>query len=202
LGNDIVTYREFPDFTVIEFDSIGFLSHSCSEVLRFEALLYTDGRVKLQYHTFEPAGCENYSATIGIQSGAWPDGIGLGYLCGSDGIDPVSGLAIWFYVPTTGSADNMGLTPDAFMLCNYPNPFNAVTEIRYDLPQNAHVSLVLYNTLGQEVRTLVNTAMPAGRQTAVWDGRDNLGCHLSSGLYILRLDAANATKVVKLVLIR
>ena len=72
---------------------------------------------------------------------------------------------------------------------NYPNPFNPSTTIRYSLPSAGKVTLKVYNLLGQEVRTLVNEVQPAGNQTAEWDGRNNSGNGLSSGVYIYRFVA-------------
>lgn len=72
---------------------------------------------------------------------------------------------------------------------NYPNPFNPSTTIRYALPEAAHVRLVVYNTLGQEVRVLIDAAQAAGRHAIAWDGRDAFGRRTATGLYIYRLTA-------------
>jgi len=89
--------------------------------------------------------------------------------------------------------------PTAFDLSqNYPNPFSAhgtfgnpTTNIKYQLPQAVQVSLTIYNMLGQEVRKLVSGQQPAGYHTAVWDGRDNAGRRVPSGVYHYRLQAGN-----------
>jgi photosystem II stability/assembly factor-like uncharacterized protein len=70
---------------------------------------------------------------------------------------------------------------------NYPNPFNASTMIEYKLPQAAKVILKIYNSAGQEVRTLVNVAQSVGWQSVRWDGRDDLRQPLSSGIYLYKL---------------
>ncbi|MDZ7267057.1 MAG: Ig-like domain-containing protein [candidate division KSB1 bacterium] len=85
---------------------------------------------------------------------------------------------------------------------NYPNPFNPSTNIRYQLPQNTRVKLVVYNLIGQEVRELVNTIMPAGYHTAVWDGRDQRGKPVPSGIYHYRLEAGGQVLVKRMTLVK
>jgi photosystem II stability/assembly factor-like uncharacterized protein len=70
---------------------------------------------------------------------------------------------------------------------NYPNPFNPETSIAYQLPKDAHVSLQIYNLSGQVVATLVNGKMSAGHHNALWNGRDEAGGQLPSGVYFYRL---------------
>jgi hypothetical protein len=72
---------------------------------------------------------------------------------------------------------------------NYPNPFNPSTTISFALPRASSVSLTVFNLLGQEVATLVNGELPAGTREIVWNGRDNAGRSLASGLYFYRLKA-------------
>ena len=70
---------------------------------------------------------------------------------------------------------------------NYPNPFNPTTQLRYEIPRAAHVSLVIFNSLGQEVRRLVERVQPAGYHQVTWNGRDERGKPVPSGLYHYRL---------------
>jgi len=93
--------------------------------------------------------------------------------------------------------------PSEFALFpNRPNPFNASTEVRYRLPENSPVSLKVFNTLGQQVRHLVEAEQPAGEHAVVWDGRDGAGRELSSGIYFCRLQAGGYAETVKMVLLR
>jgi hypothetical protein len=79
---------------------------------------------------------------------------------------------------------------------NYPNPFNPTTEIEFALPKGGQVNLVVYNVLGQEVKTLVNGQMDAGSHKVQWDGTNSQGQSVSSGIYFYRLSAEqyNATR--------
>ena len=85
---------------------------------------------------------------------------------------------------------------------NYPNPFNPSTTIKYALKENADVVLKIYNILGQEVRTLVNAKQTPGFKTVVWDGRDNNGLPVASGVYIYRIQANDFVRNMKMVLMK
>jgi flagellar hook assembly protein FlgD len=83
---------------------------------------------------------------------------------------------------------------------NYPNPFNPSTSISFDLAEDVFVTLKIYNILGQEIRTLVNDFKPAGKYTVVWDGKDNNGNAVGSGIYLYKINAGKFTKTMKMVL--
>lgn len=85
---------------------------------------------------------------------------------------------------------------------NYPNPFNASTQIEYELPSSAHVILKIYDILGRKVRTLVDTAQNSGSHTTVWDGKNEAGQVVSSGLYVYKLTAGNHAQTKKMLLLR
>ncbi len=85
---------------------------------------------------------------------------------------------------------------------NYPNPFNPTTMIRYDLPQRAHVRLIIYNLLGKKVRTLVDADETPGIKRVTWNGLNDAGERLASGVYVYRLQAGSFTATRKLVLLK
>ncbi|MBN1352070.1 T9SS type A sorting domain-containing protein [candidate division KSB1 bacterium] len=87
--------------------------------------------------------------------------------------------------------------PTAFrLLQNYPNPFNPATVIRYELPEAGSVTLEIYNHLGQRIRTLVQREQPAGIHHCTWDGKNESGKTVPSGVYFYRLQSKvfSATK--------
>jgi len=95
------------------------------------------------------------------------------------------------------------VAPKAFALGqNRPNPFNPTTVIEYVLPESAPVKLEVYNLLGQVVRTLVDEEQMAGRYSVVWDGRDDLGREVASGIYFYRLSAGKFHAVRRMALVR
>ncbi len=85
---------------------------------------------------------------------------------------------------------------------NYPNPFNPGTRIQYDLPMPSMVKIVIYNPLGQKVRTLLDTRIAAGSHVIAWDGRMDNGQQAASGIYIYRLQAERFVQNRKMLLLR
>ena len=89
---------------------------------------------------------------------------------------------------------------------NYPNPFNPTTKIKFSLKADSKVSLSIYNVRGQKVKTLINDNMEAGYHTIVWDGRDDNGKSVSSGVYFNNFGSVNNsgdyTSVKKIILLK
>jgi hypothetical protein len=93
--------------------------------------------------------------------------------------------------------------PDGFLLSqNYPNPFNSTTTLEFALPARSHVSMVVVNTLGQHVKTLLNRTLPAGTYRVSWDGTNDDGQPVSSGVYLYRLTAGEMVLRRKMTLIK
>jgi hypothetical protein len=93
--------------------------------------------------------------------------------------------------------------PEEFALYqNYPNPFNPVTTINYDLPQQTHVNLLIYDILGREVATLVNKDMSAGYQSVIWNTYNNMGMPVSAGIYFYQVQTKDFVKTKKMVLLK
>ena len=97
-----------------------------------------------------------------------------------------------------------GLIPEKFALhYNYPNPFNSRTNIKYDVPEKAEVTLIIYDILGKEVVRLKNAELhKPGRYVCEWDGRNKYGAEVSSGLYFVRMVSKDFQKVNKMLLIK
>jgi hypothetical protein len=85
---------------------------------------------------------------------------------------------------------------------NYPNPFNAGTVIGFTLPQYTHVSLEVFNILGQRVRALVDQPMYPGVHQIEFDARDNAGRAMAAGVYFYRLKTELGTQTHKMVLLK
>ena len=98
---------------------------------------------------------------------------------------------------------NVTETPEEItLLRNFPNPFNLSTTISFSLTLSDFTELVIYNIMGQKVRTLLTDYQMAGTHSVVWDGRDDLGKSVSSGIYLNNLKAGNTECTGKMLLIK
>ena len=84
----------------------------------------------------------------------------------------------------------------------YPNPFNPTTTIQYEIPKECHVELIIYDILGRKINTLQNDVLNPGLYKSVWDGIDDAGNHVSSGIYIYQIQAGESKKSNKMMLMR
>lgn len=99
--------------------------------------------------------------------------------------------------------DKSGVLPTGFSLAqNFPNPFNPTTHIKFALPVDAHVDLVIYNALGRRVRNLLSEKKSAGFYTVNWDAADNSGNRISSGIYFIRIQAGDFVQTKKVLLLK
>jgi flagellar hook assembly protein FlgD len=96
-------------------------------------------------------------------------------------------------------------TPVAYKneLCqNAPNPASGQTAIRYQLSKSGNVSLKVYNTLGQVVKTVVNQNQTPGHYSVIWDGKDDVGRQTSAGIYFYRIVSGEFSSTKKMVILR
>ncbi len=108
------------------------------------------------------------------------------------------------YTPTITSVETKSInSPASFVLHqNYPNPFNPETRIGYEVSKPASVVLRIMNLLGQEVCTLVNEDKPVGCYEVTWDGKDDHGQRVASGIYLYRLESRNFIQTRKMILLQ
>ena len=93
--------------------------------------------------------------------------------------------------------------PDSYALHNnFPNPFNPVTNIFYDLPKSGHVRMVIYDLLGREVTTLINETMKSGYYSTRWNGRNQYGQPVGAGIYFYHLHTDAYSKAQKMLLVK
>ncbi|MCA9734497.1 MAG: choice-of-anchor D domain-containing protein [Deferribacteres bacterium] len=98
---------------------------------------------------------------------------------------------------------NVADVPNEFHLAqNYPNPFNPETHIRFSMPQNEHVHIVVFDQLGRLVRTLVQGEMAAGYHDLTWDGMNEAGQRMASGLYFLQMRSGSFLQTRKMVILK
>jgi PKD repeat protein len=108
-------------------------------------------------------------------------------------------------VPTeeTFTLERKAILPIAYTLHqNYPNPFNPITSLRYDLPEQAQVTLTVYDLMGREVTQLVNTTQDAGYRSVQWNATDSFGKPVSAGVYLYQIRAGEFVQTRKMVLLK
>ena len=129
------------------------------------------------------------------------------YTAGDDGF-PIGDLN-WFpdkkneWITAIGDEEGEPLAREFTLMQNYPNPFNPTTTIAYNLANKTQVQLIIYNVLGQKIKTLVNNKQTAGNHTVVWNGKNEAGVSVPSGVYFYRLETkSGAQQVRKMMLLK
>jgi len=103
---------------------------------------------------------------------------------------------------TIESAEQLSIPKEYHLSQNFPNPFNPITQIRYELPEAGFVTIKIYDIMGREVRSLVNREMNPGYYTTIWDTRNNNGNPVASGIYIYQMKARNHLQTRKMILMK
>ncbi len=105
-------------------------------------------------------------------------------------------------MPLVASVSDVNLPGEYKLLNNYPNPFNPSTRIAFEIPQPELVTLKVYNINGELIRNIMEGNLPAGHFESVWNGKDNSGKEVSSGVYIYRLTAGKFDKSARMLLLK
>lgn len=148
-----------------------------------------------------------FALDIEMQTVAWSYPVG-GFLTVTDKIlfvsDTLNSSLYAFGDFTTAiDDDNFPIIPSDFVLRqNYPNPFNPTTKIDFSTPNRCKVEITVYNTIGQQIRILINKEISAGSHTVYWDGKDNIGKSAPSGVYFYKMTAAEFIDSKKMILLK
>jgi hypothetical protein len=148
------------------------------------------------------AGIQEFSNSPAI--GLDEDSFGFSYFdeTGWDSLD-TGNIMIRAIVDSNPTGSELELIPNNKpVILNYPNPFNPETTIKLDLPESGKITLKVFNTKGQLVKTLIDNFKTAGISTVIWNGTDNAGIQVSSGIYFYKLEALGYTEVKKMILMK
>ena len=116
-------------------------------------------------------------------------------LAGADG-------SLIYTVSRTNSSE-VKVIPGAFALHqNFPNPFNPSTEIRFDLPEAGNVNLAIYNLMGQKIRTLSSDNMTPGYHAIIWDGTNDIGSQVATGMYFYSIQSSEFQATKKMLFLK
>ena len=119
-------------------------------------------------------------------------------------LKPVTSEDVYEFSTTSVAVDDQKESKPAqfVLLQNYPNPFNPLTTIQYNLAQAAFVTLKVYNMMGQEVKILVNKKQYTGQHYIEWDGTNNNGKFVSTGIYFYKINAKGVVQIKKMLLMK
>jgi len=117
------------------------------------------------------------------------------------GVSPPSHSFRFQTTATSSESDQVAVNLTT-LLGNFPNPFNPETSIRFNVASAEHITINIYNTRGQLVRSLVNGAFEQGVHTAIWNGRDDNGNHVSSGYYLYKMRSGDFAQTRRMILIK
>jgi hypothetical protein len=101
-----------------------------------------------------------------------------------------------------GGSEDVSVPPAIAVHPNYPNPFNPITTIKYELPEKAQVSLRVYDVSGKLIRTLIHQETEAGIHKAIWNGKDDNGRKVASGLYFYRFESEDFSETHKMIMLK
>ncbi len=165
------------------------------------------GKVNVLTITFNVAGSNGASTVLDLEFSAMTAALTFTNLMP---ILTVTDGAVAINTTSVKEASAQTSIPAAFaLLQNHPNPFSptgalagATTVISYELPRASAVHLTIFNVLGQKIKTLINSSLPAGKHTIRWNGADETGRSVPAGIYIYRLEAGDWVHERKLLKLR
>ncbi|MCH8954697.1 choice-of-anchor D domain-containing protein [candidate division KSB1 bacterium] len=166
---------------------------------------YADVRLSFDFLGDFPANAEVHLIDEAVQSAHNLRANSVySFKSGKDGAEKKLKLIVGSHQFATSQAGDIGLVPEQFeLLQNFPNPFNPETSIRYNLPEASRVSIVIYDLLGRRVRTLIDSQQKeTGYFTARWNGHDDLGGQVATGVYIYQLKTSSKSISRKMILLK
>ena len=117
----------------------------------------------------------------------------------SDTAEPL----FWLGGQELGIKNNLGLTPSSYLLSqNFPNPFNPITTIRYEIPEDSFVDVTIYDMLGNVVKNLINANQSSGYKSIQWNATNNQGEPVSAGVYLYQIQAGDFVDTKKMILLK
>ncbi|MDZ4182911.1 MAG: C25 family cysteine peptidase, partial [Candidatus Cloacimonadaceae bacterium] len=178
---------------------------------KFQIILYPqqdrDGDIVIQYHTVDNPGLTTNYCTVGVENHDQTDGLTYTH---ANFYPPTAtplqaGLAIKFTTvpPDSYVSNDDNVIPKPFeLLQNYPNPFNPTTTIAFNATASGNAKLLIYNIKGQVVKTLLDSEVPRGNHSIVWNGLDDSGKAVGSGLYFYNLVMNGNSQTRKMLLLK
>ena len=163
-----------------------------------------DGSIRFAGMGTIPDGVEGIFATVSLFVASDFNGESLDVTINKSRInesEPIEDLVITFSNTVLG-IDTKAIPKVYALRQNYPNPFNPTTQIKYDLPEDALVTINIYDLMGRSIKSLVNSNQSAGYRSIQWNATNNLGEPVSAGMYIYMIQAGEFRQTKKMVLLK
>jgi hypothetical protein len=214
-GNMIFQYLNL-DSLVADY-TVGIQNHTANDGLTIahnENYLKDSLAILISKHswlTVEPTSGQiaangSMDLTLSIQTDNFPlgDFYAAIQIESNDPDEPVVLFPVHLFVGLTGleNLSTKQVPTRLDLVQNYPNPFNPSTTIKYNLPRDMQIELSIFNLLGQKVRTLISEYHPAGYHSVVWDGKNDQGVTVGTGIYLYQLKTEKQTLVRKMIMMK
>lgn len=119
-----------------------------------------------------------------------------------EGYTPAGAVLVYDFATSIDENDNASPLTSFHLMQNYPNPFNPRTTIRYQLPETERVRIIVYDILGRPVKSLFNNYQTPGEKEIEWDGKNDFGQAVNSGVYVLNIVAGKNNRKIKMLLLK
>jgi len=168
---------------------VGYGSSAAGDLVELNNIFIGSGAPETQGEVFDPAAYYDYTADMAADV--------------PEMVMTYSGAGILDLLNTTSANESYATVPERFSLnSNYPNPFNPITTIPFSIRTSTSIRLDIYDVKGQMVKNLLNEWVYSGDYQLAWDGRDNAGQSMESGLYMCTLRSGNAFQSIKMLYLR
>jgi len=159
----------------------------------------SNGTNSIAKMTVSHAGYGSHTVTLETPAGCYSP---VTFNCQVDAAPDPEWDALWNEGETLASQVSTSIPVETRIIGNYPNPFNPSTTLRYGLSEPGQVSLKVYNMLGQVVRTIIDEHQVEGYHEALWDGMNDVGGTVASGIYIYRMTAGSFVETKRMLLVK
>jgi hypothetical protein len=176
---------------------------SNNNMLSFLIFHYTESSAGVYFYSLDSSKiykatlCADYPLKYALK---WANNDTLIYYGSSDGL--IYGFNVTSVITSIKKEKNNNSNNLDFNIINYPNPFNPSTKISFTLETAKNIKIIIYDNLGRKVRKLSDSYFPSGSNTVTWDGRDEAGNNLPSGVYYYSLLTDKDSIVKKMILLK
>ena len=174
-----------------------------TDTLKVDSIIVTHSAFRVNTSNFMVLPSEMQEVEVTFAPVAQGSQTGLIRIISNDPTNDTLNVSVSGYGEPAVGIENRPTLPKTFAMSpNYPNPFNPSTTISYQVPRQSDVRIEIYNMLGQKIRALLNDHKDPGVYQMVWDGRNDAGVQVGSGVYLYRMIASDFVQTRKMILMK